>query len=125
MASSTPQPAAEFYEWALKRYQRRSVVLMRALVLMTIVLLLIVALFFVQVRDLRTQNELTRVGVERLQSQLLETRSVNAQRNESMAAYVRCLESRTDRYAEGLARLLQRKTTVQAFVRYYELKDCG
>lgn len=124
MASSTPQPAAEFYEWALKRYQRRSVALTRSLIVMTLATLLIAGLFLVQVRELRTQTITTRTNVEHLHDQLLKARSASARRDARTAAYVKCLESRTRNYAEGMTRLLHRKISVNFFIKKYKPNKC-
>lgn len=124
MASSTPQPAAEFYEWALKRYQRRAAVLTRVLVAITLIALLLAGLFVVEVRELNTQNISTGNEVERLRDQLVDLRSMSERKDKRTIAYVKCLESRTQRYEEGMTRLLRRKISIRVFLKSYKLKDC-
>ncbi len=127
MASSTQQPAAEFYEWALDRYQRRSTVLARILIVvitMTIAALVVAGLFLNEVRELRTQTQTTSATVERLHDRLRDARAASDRKTERLATRVDCLEAQSRKYADGVARLLRRKIAVDKFVRKYEPKDC-
>ena len=128
MASSAPQPAAEFYEWALKRYQRRAAVLTRVLLAITLIALLLSGLFMVQVRELETQNisqnHSTRAEVERLHERIVEMETVAERRHQRTLAYTTCLESQTRRYQDGMSRLLRRNITLKVFLKNYKLKDC-
>jgi len=136
MASSTHQPVSDFYEWALKRYQRRAATLTRALFAVVVVALLLTGLFFDQVRQLRTQHLETRATVQQLEAELSELRSAAAQNPQEganadaqkmsrrMTAYLNCLEAQSKRYAEGLARLLRQKISSGTFISNYKPKDC-
>ncbi len=125
MATSTPQSAAEFYDWALKRYHRRSVALTRTVIVMTLLAMLIGAVVVFQIRDLNAQNVTARADVERLHDQLVEARSTYARKNARTLAYVKCLESQTRKYAEGMNRLLRRKISIRVFLNKYEPKACS
>lgn len=124
-------PAAAFYQWALKRYQRRAARLAWALLSVVVVSAVVFATLFVRLQAVKDSADAASLSAERAHARIekLEQERPATQREitkaeEKIAATSACLERQVADLQELIRRLVDRKLSPERFLEK-DLRGCG